>query len=58
MNRGIEANNRYLGLRFFDWVNPHPEIPVDHIDWVGAQSLYRQDYAPFLVGVTVDPADP
>ena len=58
MSRVIEANNRYLGLRFFDWVNPHPEVPVDHIDWVGTHSLYRQDYAPFLVGVTVDPADP
>ena len=58
MSRGTEENSRYLGLRRFSWENPHPEVPVDHIDWVGTQSLYRREYAPFLAGITVEPPEP
>jgi len=40
----------------FSWTNPRPQTAVDHIDFVGSESLVRTRVAPFWVGITVEPS--
>ncbi len=51
-----ERAQRVQCLYRYTWTNPRPQVAVDHLDFRGSASLARTRVAPFLVGITVEPA--
>jgi tetratricopeptide (TPR) repeat protein len=51
--RSIREADREVGCYQMTWVNPKPDVPISHIDFVS----YETEAAPFLLGITLDTGD-